>query len=202
MTFEVQQTRWDRMIRRVSGSIGPGSRVSETLSELFPVFDVEQAPAELLVLGGTQMAIGHTNENAVAAVFQNSELFNPVGSGSIITLLSISAFGGGGITLNMGLTTGSFTTNNPSLVGFADGRLLGAALPVGQCRDETSGAVGAKDYLLLPGIYQNGIFAPPKAIAVLTPGTGWAVGSSAVNLDLIVCYTWIERPAEQSELSL
>ena len=55
--FEVQQNRWDQLIRRVSGSIGPGSRVSETLSELLPVMDVERVPGELLRLMGTDVAM-------------------------------------------------------------------------------------------------------------------------------------------------
>ena len=202
MTFEVQQTRWDRIIRRVSGSIGPGSRVSETLSELFPVVDVENVPAELLALGGTRMAIGNSNEPAVAAVFQISELFNPVGSNAIITLLHLNVISTSALSVGMGITDGSFTNNNPANVSFADGRFLPPTVPVGQVRDETAGAEGVRFYLLDQNNFQSEIFQPPKAIAVLVPGTGWSVGTTVVNHPLSVSYGWLERPAEESELNL
>jgi len=201
MGHEVQQTRWDRLVRRVSGSIGPGSRVSETLTELFPVLDVENVPAELLVLGGTRMASGFTSESAVAANFQFSELFNPVGSGSIITLLSM-AIDSTSQNIAMALTSGSFTNNNPTRVGFTDGRLLDASVPVGQCRDETAGAVGVQHYFLDPTFFAANLFEPTKAIAVLSPGTGYATHTVTVNTSMTIGYIWIERAAEPSELSL
>lgn len=201
MGHEVQQTRWDRLVRRVSGSIGPGSRVSETLTELFPVFDVENVPAELLILGGTHMAGGHSDEVAVAALFQLSQLFNPVDSGTIITLLSVGVDSADTV-IGMGINDGSFTNNNPTTVDFTDGRLLSAAAPVGQVRDETAGAIGVRTYLLRRELFTTNFFEPPKAVAVLSPGTGWSVTCLTVNVRLTVNYTWIERPAEQSELSL
>ncbi len=200
MTYEVQQTRWDRIVRRVSGSIGPGSRVSETLSELFPVMDVERVPAELLVLGGTRMCQGHSNEPAVAAVFQVSELFNPVDSEAIITLMSVSMFSDVSPGFGMGLTDGSFTNDNPTLVGFTDGRLFTSARPLGQVRDETAGAAGVNTYLLGRDLALVNIFRPERAVAVLSPGTGYSVGATQVNSSLNVSYTWMERPAEQAEL--
>ncbi|MEE8606213.1 MAG: hypothetical protein V3S55_01305 [Nitrospiraceae bacterium] len=201
MVHEVQQTRWDRLVRRVSGSIGPGSRVSETLSELFPTLNVEDLPLELLALGGTHLAVGSSNRAAVAAVFQVSELFNPVDSGSLITLMYLQA-NSSDTSLVMGLTDGAFTTNNPTTVGFADGRLFGVATPVGQVRDETAGAAGVVNWRLFGNQFLDNIFAPPKGIAVLSPGTGWSVSTTVVNKSLEVGYVWMERPAEQSELSL
>lgn len=201
MTFEVQQTRWDRMIRRVSGSIGPGSRVSETLSELFPVIDVERAPPELLALGGTHMAMGFTSETAIAAVFQHSQVFNPVDSGNLIVLLSL-VIESNGAFVGMGLIDGAFTTNNPNNVGFVDGRLFGDPVPVGQVRDETAGAIGPEHYQIPFGVFGVTHFAPPKAIAVLSPGIGFQVHTTTVNRTLTCSYTWTERPAEESELSL
>lgn len=200
MGYEVQQTRWDRIVRRVSGSIGGGSRVSETLTELFPMFDVENVPAELLVLGGTRMAMGFTLEPASAVLFQVSQLFNPVGSGAIIRVTELSVITDAA-DVGIGLTTGSFTTDNPTRKGFTDGRLI-ASIPVGQVRDETAGASGVIHYILGGNVLLNGPFRPPNAVAVLSPGTGLSVTTRAVNLTLNVNYTWLERPAEESELSL
>lgn len=201
MGHEVQQTRWDRIVRRVSGSIGPGSRVSETLTEAMPVLDLENMPAELLVLGGTRMCTGFTSETAVAALFQHSELFNPVDSGSIITLLSM-AIDSGAVEVGMVLTSGSFTTEDTATVGFVDGRLLDTARPVGQMRHETAGAIGAEHYKVNQDIFNAAFFQPPKAIAVLTPGSGYSIHARTANEFLDVSYSWLERPAEESELSL
>jgi len=202
MGHEVQQTRWDRLLRRASGSIGPGSRVSETLSELFPVFNVESPPAELLVLGGTHMAMGFTSEPGVVANFQVSQLFNPVGSAAIITLTSLSISTDTSATFDLGLTEGSFTTDHPTQKGFVDGRLIAVNTPIGQVREETAGAAGVSQYRLTLEIAESNIFMPPHAVAVLSPGTGFSVGTAQTNTTLEVGYTWTERPAEPSELSL
>ena len=200
MGHEIQQTRWDRILRRVTGSIGPGSRASELLSEVFPMVSVEDPPAELLVLGGTRMAVGFSSEPAVAAVFQVSELFNPVDSGAIITLLSVAVFSDD-LFVGMGMTSGSFTNDNSVRVDFSEGRLFPDP-PVGQVRDETAGAAGNANVLIGMDGVRTITYAPPKAVAVLSPGSGWSVGTQVVNTQLTVNYTWLERPAEESELSL
>ena len=202
MAFEVQQTRWDRMIRRVSGSIGPGSRVSETLSELFPVFDVEQAPAELLVLGGTRMAMGRSVEVQVGSNFQMSMLRNPGGSEAIITLLSVSMFSSTAQAFAMGLTQNTFANLNAANTAFSDGRLFGSSTPVGEVRDGISLVAGVDFYQLRGSAGESIFYEPPKAVAVLSPGTAFSVSATVINTLLLVSYTWTERPAEASELNL
>ena len=202
MTFEVQQTRWDRIIRRVSGSIGPGSRVSETLSELFPVIDVEQVPAELLLLGGTRMAMGRSSNTPLAANFQLSMLRNPGGSEAIITLLGVAINGSGLSGFALGMTLNTFPNLNTANTGFRDGRLIGTGVPVGEVRDDQSLVIGVEHFVLDEDQVNGGLFQPPKALAVISPGTAFSVSTRIVNTSLLCSWLWIERPAEQSELSL
>ena len=202
MTFEVQQTRWDRMIRRVSGSIGPGSRVSETLSELFPVFDVEQAPAELLILGGTHLASGRSIEIGVASNFQRSQIRNPGQSGSIITVLQVSVFSSLAQGIGMGITLNTFANLNTANTSFLDGRLIGAAVPVGQVRDDIGLVADVDFYEIRTDATRSIDYKPPKAVAVLSPGTAFSVTTTVVNTLLLCSFLWMERPAEESELNL
>ena len=200
MGYEVQQTRWDRIIRRVSGSIGPGSRVSETLSELFPVLDVERVPAELLVLGGTRMAMGRTSAAAVAANVPCAMLRNPGGSGVLITVHQVrfssttAQVVTGGPTLNTLATAGA--------TAFADTRLSLTNRPTGLVLSEAL-LVGAPDFFRF-NVQQSidTVWTVPKAIAVLAPGTALAICGSTVNTQFSSAWSWQERSAEESELSL
>lgn len=200
MTFEVQQTRWDRILRRVSGSIGPGSRVSETLSELFPVIDVENVPAELLALGGIHLASGTTLEAGVASNFQRAQLLNPGDSGSLITVLQLSIFSTTAQGLGIGITQNVFSNLNAASTAFLDGRLFGTATPVGQVRDDIGLVADVNFFEIKVASDKSYDYKPPKAVAVLSPGTALSVTTTAANTVLLVSFLWIERPAESSEL--
>lgn len=200
MTNEVQQTRWDRIIRRVSGSIGPGSRVSETLSELFPVLDVENVPGELLLLGGTQLCIGQTIESANAGDTPSSSLRNPGESGTLITVTSIRIFSGtaqagrGGPSLN--------TLPNTGTQAVRDTRVGPTGQPVGIMLSDNSLSLAPLFYRFELNGTDDLVIEDPNGVAVITQGTSFIVGASIANTDLRVGWLWRERPAEQSELSL
>jgi len=202
MGHEVQQTRWDRIIRRVSGSIGPGSRVSETLTEVMPVIDLERVPAELLLLGGTRMAMGFSTEPAVVDNFQLSMLSNPAGSNAIITLYSLSMSSTGTAGFGLNTTRDTYANTNLTTTEFTDGRLLPSQIPVGAILDVASVVAATESYLLITPLGDSVVFAPRPAIAVLTPGTAFSVANRQLNKTLLVNYTWTERPAEESELNL
>ena len=202
MTYEVQQTRWDRIIRRVSGSIGPGSRVSETISELFPMVDVERVPGELLMLGGTAICNGGGTIAAIAGQAPIAQLFNPVGSGNLITLTGVRVtFGGTNSTVRWGTTLVAVGTIIATQV-FRDTRRILPALPIGQVRQNSQVAFAtATNQLTLSA---NTIFhiEDPNGVAVLTPGTGFEIGNDALTDRIRYSFYWRERPAEESELSL
>jgi len=201
MTYEVQQTRWDRIIRRVSGSIGPGSRVSETISELFPMLDVERVPGELLLLGGTSICHGGGTIAGAAGEAPTAQLFNPLDSGNLVTLTAVRITCDAITTLRWGTGVAVLGTAIGTQV-FRDTRLILPALPVGQVRQRSAVALAtATNQVVLPA---NTLLAlkDPNDLAVLAPGTGFEIGSSVNTSRINYSFYWRERPAEQSELSL
>ena len=199
MAFEVQQTRWDRIIRRVSGSVGPGSRVSETLSELFPVLDVERVPGELLLLGGTRICHATGTLQAGAGVAPKAMLFNPVDSGALLTISDVQVASSGASIIRWGVVNIQFlpVVGNQS---FRDTRIFGQGRPIGEISQLAEVAL-ADATCQMP--VQNNVFLPlphKNSVAVLAPGTGLEVGSNTNATQLFVTFYWRERPAEQSEL--
>jgi len=201
MTYEVQQTRWDRIIRRVSGSIGPGSRVSETISELFPMVDVERVPGELLLLGGTGIAHGGGTIAATAGQLPGGALFNPPGSGSLITITGVRVtFGADSV-----VRWGTVIVERGAVVStqlFRDMRRLPPNLPVGSIRqiDEVAAAPGTNQLDLKADTILH--LEDPNGVAVLSPGSGFEIGNNVQTDRIRFSFLWRERPAEESELSL
>ena len=199
MTNEVQQTRWDRLIRRVSGSIGPGSRVSETISELFPVLDVERVPGELLLLGGTRLMIGGVDSPAVVAEFSQMQLFNPVDSGTLITVTSVQIYTGTGANVFYGLV-GLPITTLPANPRTRDSRLGVLNTGVGEVRIDSNAAI--QPTLARIRLETNVMLTlqDPNGLAVLGPNSGLQFTHTTANANLRGTFFWRERPAEQSEL--
>ncbi len=197
MTYEVQQTRWDRIIRRTSGSIGPGSRVSETISELFPVVDVERVPGELLVLGGTRLVWQSTERPASAGVFSASQLQNPVDSGAIITCSRIDVVTDAASVLSMEITETFIGTPVPGL--FRDGRLGITRESTGKVSSADAVTTGGGLRLHL-GASDQKTLEDANAVVTLGPGQALQVGTGTFNIRLTVNYWWREREALPSEL--
>ena len=198
MTYEVQQTRWDRIIRRVSGSIGPGSRVSETISELFPVMDVERVPGELLFLGGTKLGLGGTQIVGIAKA--GIQLFNPVNSGNLVTVEEVHISVGWGETqqIFLGITPTAFPIDT-GLAFVRDTREGISIETVAQLRTDTS-AVATLNMSIRVLANTDAIINPRNGVAVLAPGTGVSIVNT-INVNVLnVTFFWRERPAEQSEL--
>ncbi len=198
MTYEVQQTRWDRIVRRVTGSVGPGSRVSETISELMPVLDIERVPAELLLLGGTQICMGQTNTAAVVAQFSQSMIRNPLDSNTIITVTqavvhsATAQFARAGPTLNVFAVAGT--------QAIRDGRVGLLQPPVGVVLSDSLLVSGPLFFRFFLDGTQDSVLKDPNDLAVLAPGTAFSVSNTGTDADLQVGWMWRERPAEPSEL--
>lgn len=199
MTDEIQQNRWDRMVRRVAGIVGPGSKVSEVITEMFPMINLEEPPSELLLLGGTVLGMGASDITAAVAETPKIQVFNPVGSGTIVTVTdvwfsslttSVTSFAreatprASGIGTQVARDTRQNPTSLPtcqmfqeSSVGFANGNMI-----FRQLASSTLHIRGDND------------------VMVLGPGTGLTVNNRGTNGRLICTFLWRERPAEPSEL--
>ena len=197
---ELQQNRYDQLVRRVGGIIGPGSKVSEVISELFPMIDVENVPPELLVYTGWHAAQRATQRTAGVGDLTASQLFNPLGSGLLVVLTKV--------LLSVNLVSDVNWQLGVAALADLQGR--------GQLRDDRAGGVvsgsattetrTAAPFTVNPGNRaraEAGVtleLSDVNGLAILTPGIGWNVGTTVTNARLTVQYFWRERVAEQSEL--
>lgn len=200
MTYEVQQTRWDRLIRRVSGSIGPGSRVSETISELFPVIDVERVPGELLLLSGTALCHGSGAVTGAVGEIPNLILFNPPDSEHLITItqIAVEADVAGRIRCSLSLSTSGAALDTQR---FREGRLVTATTrPVGQVRSlsNPSQIEQQVNFDILANV--STFFSDENGLAILSPDTKYSVATVTIASTIRVTFWWRERPAQVSEL--
>ena len=198
MTNDLQTARYDGLLRRVGGLLGGGSKVTESLSELFPMIDVENVPAELMFLAGWRLGYRAINVGATVGETSRAQIINPVGSGKIVVVTDVWLTGA---TQQMAytLTDVLFTPIFP-----------------GRFRDTRSGAVqdsGAVVALLQTGnTVKRGDFtlivnvtfhhhAHENSLCVLAPGTALEYGTENDNLSLAVTFMWREREALSSELN-
>jgi len=200
VTDTIQQNRYDQLIRRVAGIVGPGSKVSNAIGDLFPMIDVENVPGELLALMGTRLAWMGTNQPAFAGLVNITQLFNPADSGHLITVTRIDVASQSTQLIVMGLVT----VEQTALGGeqFRDGRFELATPPVGQVRIGTQVAPGPVNWQFLVGAFNPHIVQEDNGICVLPPGVGLQITTANQNTSLFTGYLWRERPAEQSELNL
>lgn len=197
---ELQQTRYDRLLRRVGGLLGPGSKVSEVLSEIFPTVDVERVPGELLFLMGTRIAYGGTKQAAVAAEFSKIQIFNPDDSGILITVtrMIVQAEVTGAIAWDINGTAIQSAVGNGRV---RDTRVSTDEIPTGQIRTDTS--VGTTTITGTTKVLADTAFTleDENGIAVLAPGSGFQVGLLDANVTMRATFYWRERTALDSELN-
>ena len=197
---ELQQNRYDQLLRRVGDLKGPGSKVNDALTELFPMFDVENVPSELLLLMGSKMAMGRVTQTPGGASFFSFALLrNNGGSGVIARVTSVRVFS----TTIQRFVIGP-TLNSDSASGntaFTDGRVFGEGTALVTQGNNNALTFGSDFYRVA---VQTGdtVWSPPGAGMIITPGTALSVSAGATNTDIQVSFTWIERAAQPSELSL
>jgi len=201
---EIQQNRYDQLVRRVANIVAPGSMVNDTLNELFPTLDVENLPPELYILSGTSLAFGGGSVGPTAAQGSKMQLFNPVGSGQIITVtralvshatgLSTVRWGVTGVALASGFATQIFQDTRKGIG--ADG------IPVGGIFAQTSVALAPATGSVTFPADTPFYLENPDGLAVLAPGTGLDIGLGTVNIAITVTFWWRERAAEPAELNI
>jgi len=196
----IQQNRYDQLLRRVGDLKGPGSMVSDSLSELFPMFDVENLPAELFVLAGTSLGIGAHSLGPVALESGRIQLFNPAGSGKIATVNRIGVRSSTGQRIRYARVSAALLTGIGTEV-FRDTRLALTSRPTCQIRADTTVALTDANGMVQINADVEEYIDSSNDIFVLAPGTGAEVGTNTLNTSLTVTFYWRERVAEPSELS-
>ena len=199
---EIQQTRYDQVLRRVCGLLGPGSKVSDALSELFPMISVEQLPGELLVLGGTVSAFGSFDLTAAAGQFARIGVRNPTGSENIITVTSMFV----AVTTSQTIAWGHSASTLANLQNNQrprDTRRIGLnVLPLGEIRSESAIAVPTSTGRTRLIAQTPFLIHDPDGLAILLPGRSFDVAGVLAASRLLATFYWRERPAQQSELNL
>jgi len=199
VTNEIQQTRYDRLLRRVTGIIGPGSKVSEVLTELFPVLDVESMPSELLILAGTNTCFGGGQILSKVGNSPKMGLFNPAASNTIITLTDVYVSSnvnnanvrwGRNVNELSPISTQLFTDTRNPLAQLPVGR-VGSAEEVAQANATGQARVSANDPLHIEG---------KNDLLILRPGIGFEIGLVSTAALILVTFYWRERPMETAEL--
>lgn len=198
---ELQQNRYDQLLRRVADLKGAGSKVNDVLQELFPMIDVENVPGELLLLMGTRICQGAVTITGAAGQAGRVQVFNPVGSGFIITVTSIIASYTSNALVRIGTTTTALTTGVGTET-FRDRRLLATSRPVGQIRSLSSVALTGANLLFRTLATTPVKLTDPNGLAVLPPGTGYEIGTGTLAIETAASFLWRERVAQPSELNL
>jgi len=200
MTSDLQQTRYDQLIRRVGGIIGPGSKVAEALSELFPVIDVERVPGELLLLGGTRVCMGAFALTPAVGEFTHLQLFNPADSGKIATVTGVY------VHTPTGILDVNFARSNIALADgqgtevFRDTRLDPGSRPSCQIRSESQVAIVDANFVIRILLNSTFTLKDENDVMILLPGNGLSCGPTTADARFHFSVFWRERTAEESEV--
>lgn len=200
---QIQQGRYDALLRRVADLKGPGSKVNDVLEELFPTFDVEDLLPELFILAQTDLCFGGGRTDGIIAQAGRAQLFNPEGSGKILTItqvgfsvgaLGITRWGRRDVQLTTSLQTQLFRDTRKAATGVLN-------LPTGEIRTQTSVALAnATGQTFVPSATPF-ILQDENGVAVLGPNTGFEIGTDQTNQQESFYFYWRERVAEPSEVN-
>jgi len=198
---DLQQARYDQLVRRVGALYGGGSKVVEVLPEVFPVLELEGTTPELLALSGWRLAWQQIQQNGVVGQTSALQLANPVGSNVVaaVTQIIFTMLTQPADSIQMQITNTLFTS--ASIRGlFRDARFGGNRSTALELRSDPNIATGA-------GLRLEALLDVPvtvrddNGLVVLTPGTAFQVGTTGNNIDLSVNFFWRERIAQESEIN-
>jgi hypothetical protein len=195
----INQNRWDQLVRRVAGLIGPGSKVNNTIGDLFPMLDVENLPGELFLLAGTRLGTGGAAQIAAAGEVPRVQLFNPADSRLIATLTSIVLVSSATQTIRYvhTITPESTNTNNQRVRDTRLGVAQETTLEVRAASTVATLAATGEFRIVANEPYKQ---TDPDGLIVLGPGTGITYLGLTVATTLRANFYWRERVAESSEL--
>jgi len=197
---EIQQNRWDQLVRRAANIVAPGSMVNDSLNELFPFIDVESLSLELQYLATWRPAFASHSHAASVGNFGLTQIFNPADSGMLLVVTRIDSRIAADAILRFVLADTPITTFG--IVGqLRDTRTGIDDRPVGQVRFATQagGLTFEGQVFLLANV--NHTFEDAKGLFVLRPGTGVTFAASVNNTATMHNFFWKERVAEAAELN-
>ena len=199
MPNELQTARYDGLIRRVGGLLGGGSKVTESLSELFPMIDVENLTPELLILGGWRTAFTTKNVTGVVAQSSRAGIFNPLGSGLIVVVTDV--FLDTDSAQVIAYSTSEVALTDDSFSGVPRDTRNGVLVNTGaKVAEQNSGGTVQRGRIITSA---NATFqhTATNGLAILRPGSGFEYGTVSANIRLGATFFWRERPALSSELN-
>lgn len=196
---DLQQNRYDKLLRRVGGLIGAKSMVSDALGELFPTIDVELVPSELLRLSGTRLGMAGASITGAAAEFAKAQLVNPANSNLIVTITDIWLSADVPSIFRVGTAIAPFLTTEPTSEVLRDTRDGHDTQPAADIRTLSDGALGPANLLL--AVLANTAFHwhAQNDLMVLSPGTAIFLTNTNANATTQFNFFWRERVAEESE---
>jgi len=197
---EIQQSRYDQLLRRVADLKGPGSKVNDALTELFPMIDVENLNAELALLGTWRLAFSSTVQFQSAGDVDLSQIFNPVGSGHLVVLERVDLFSATAQRIEF-LVTPTPLADPDGNAALRDTRSGVTTIPVAQMRSVQQVLSIAQFGLATIQAGVTFTIKDKRGLFVLAPGTGVTFATTIVNTSFNVSYLWRERVAEPSELN-
>lgn len=195
---ELQQNRYDQLLRRVGDLKGQGSKVNDVLQELFPTIDVENVPGELLFLMGTRIGWAATAKTPTVGKRAGIQLFNPAGSGQLITISSLLLSTGSSNVVTWGLVIVALATNT-GIPRLRDGRVGVGPSGVSQLRTSPDAVQPVSGQVFLNSVSPLHLF-DKNSVCVLAPGTGLSVVGS-IDQNFNAAFNYRERVAEPSELT-
>ena len=195
----IQQSRYDQLLRRVADLKGPGSKVNDALTELFPMIDVENLPAELLLLSGSRLCMASGSLASNVGFFTQMFLRNPTGSGVVARLIMIEC-----VISAQTIVFGPTLNSSTALGGeaFADTRVFGEGTALKLQGNNNFGSAGSTFWQQRALVDLTLTWAPPGGIAVIAPGAAFSAGPLLNNQSFTASWLWIERQAQPSELNL
>jgi len=197
---ELQQGRYDQLLRRVGDLKGGGSKVNEALEDLFPVLEVEDTVPELLALAGWRTAWQSTERPSVMGQVTKSQLINPADSGFLVAVTQFLIITDGVTKLQVEIGTAEIGTPVAGL--YRDSRFgtPRATVALVSSADNIPTGGGLRLTSNVTADFQNSI-RDDNGIVVLAPGSTLDIGTVSGRIVLTVNYFWRERIAEPSELN-
>lgn len=164
------------------------------------MIDVENTPMELMFLNRNVPVMAASLLAGVAAEIPKIQVFNPVDSGTLLTVTSVFISVETASFVEMDLTNVAIAT--PVATKVRDTRAGHQTLALGELRVESSaGGIPTSWGQELEALKPLSI-EDQNGICVLAPGTGLTVDTAETNRALRVSFFWRERVAEPAELNV